>query len=156
MHALLALRTETNMETQSFENRESELIALENEYWRALKERDVDTALSLTGFPCVVTGPQGVRAVDRQTYQTMMEQDPYSIESFDLEDVSVEFPTADVAIVAYRVKQALTVSGQRISLECADASTWIRQGGKWRCWHHSEAILGDPFGREEEEAPKVH
>jgi hypothetical protein len=54
----------------------------------------------------------------------------------------------DVAVVAYKVKEELTVDGKPLKLEAADASTWIRSEGRWLCAMHSEAITGDPFGRD--------
>jgi uncharacterized protein YndB with AHSA1/START domain len=38
---------------------EQTLRDLEERFWEALKERDVETALALTDFPCIVAGPQG-------------------------------------------------------------------------------------------------
>jgi hypothetical protein len=30
----------------------------------------------------------------------------------------------------------------------ADSSTWVRRNGRWLCALHTEAIAGDPFGRD--------
>jgi hypothetical protein len=35
-----------------------------------------------------------------------------------------------------------------VTIDAADASTWIRRGGRWLCAMHSESIFGDPFGRD--------
>jgi len=53
-----------------------------------------------------------------------------------------------VAIVAYKVKEELTVDGKPVTLEAADASTWLRRGDSWVCSLHTESIIGDPFGRD--------
>jgi hypothetical protein len=53
-----------------------------------------------------------------------------------------------VAIIAYNVHEEVTVDAQRVSLDAADASTWIRRNGQWRCALHTESIAGDPFGRD--------
>ncbi len=54
----------------------------------------------------------------------------------------------DVAIVAYKVRESLTVAGKSMMLEAAAASTWIRNDGRWVCVLHTESIAGDPFGRD--------
>ena len=54
----------------------------------------------------------------------------------------------DVALVAYKVHEELTVEGELLTLESAESSVWVRREGGWRCAMHSESILGDPFGRD--------
>jgi uncharacterized protein (TIGR02246 family) len=131
---------------------EKELIALENQYWQAIKDKDVEAAIRLTDDPCIVTGAQGVGSIDRQTYTTMMETASWNLNEFELNDLQVRLLSDDVAIVAYRVKEELTVEGKPLTLEAADASTWIRRDGRWVCALHTEAIAGDPFGRDREPA----
>lgn len=52
---------------------EKELLDLETKFWNCMKEKDVDTALSLTDDPCIVAGPQGVSRIDRKTFAKLME-----------------------------------------------------------------------------------
>jgi hypothetical protein len=54
----------------------------------------------------------------------------------------------DVAVVAYEVHEELTVDGKPVTLDAADSSTWVRRNGRWLCALHTEAIAGDPFGRD--------
>ena len=125
-----------------------ELLDLENQYWEAMKEKDVDAAMRLTDEECIVTGAQGVGRIDRQTLSQMLKNAPYTLHSFELKDANVRQIGDDVAIVAYKVHEELTVEGKRVSLDAADASTWVRRGGEWRCALHTESIEGDPFGRD--------
>ena len=46
----------------------------------------------------------------------------------------------DVAIVAYTVREELTVDGKPLTLEAADSSTWVRRDGRWVCALHTEAL----------------
>ena len=39
--------------------------------------------------------------------------------------------TDDVAVIAYKVHEELTVDGKTIELEAADSSTWVRLEGQW-------------------------
>jgi ketosteroid isomerase-like protein len=125
-----------------------ELLDLENQYWQAMKEKDVDAAMRLTDEECIVTGAQGVGRVDRQALGDMLKNAPYTLHSFELKDAEVRQIRDDVAVVAYKVHEDLTVDGKPVKLEAADASTWVRRGGKWLCALHTEAITGDPFGRD--------
>jgi hypothetical protein len=129
---------------------EKELIELENQYWQAIRERDVEAAIRLTDDPCIVTGAQGVGSINRQTYAKMMETATWQLNEFELRDLQVRLLSEDVAIVAYTVKEELTVEGKPVTLEAADASTWIRRDGEWLCALHTEAVAGDPFGRNRE------
>jgi hypothetical protein len=42
----------------------------------------------------------------------------------------------------------MTVDGKPLSLDAADTSTWVKKDGEWLCAAHTEAITGDPFGRD--------
>lgn len=128
---------------------EKELVELERQYWQAIKEKDIDTVIRLTDDPCIVTGSQGVARVDRQTFEGMMQGAPWTLQTFELSDeMQVRLLQDDVAIVAYKVREELTVEGRPVTLEAADSSTWVRRNGSWVCALHTEAIAGDPFGRD--------
>jgi uncharacterized protein (TIGR02246 family) len=132
---------------------EKELVVLEEGYWTALKERNAEAAARLTDFPCLITGPQGVGRIGREAFTAMMNDPRYTLERFELRAVEVRLLREDVAVVAYKVHEDLTVDGEPVSLEAADASTWIRRDGRWGCAMHSEALAGDPFGRDRLAAP---
>ena len=71
-----------------------------------------------------------------------------SLDEFELKDVHARMLGPDLGIVAYTVHEKLTVDGKPVVLEAADSSTWVRRNGQWECAMHTEAILGDPFGRD--------
>ena len=128
---------------------ETELLDLEKRYWQALKDQDVDTAVRLTDEPCIVTGAQGVGAIDRKTLGAMIKAASYTLHHFELkEGAQVRLLGDDVAIVAYEVHEELTVEGKPVAFDAADSSTWVRRDGRWLCALHTEAITGDPFGRD--------
>ena len=127
----------------------NELLRCEKLFWQALMEQDVDKAIELTDFPCVLTGAQGVGEVDRATFTTMMKDPAYVLHDFTIDRAPVVRELGDdIAVIAYKVREDITVDGERIALDAADSSTWIRRDGKWRCALHTEAITGDPFGRD--------
>jgi Domain of unknown function (DUF4440) len=128
---------------------EAELLDLEKRYWQALKDQDVDAAMRLTDEPCIVTGAQGIGMLDRKTLAALVKAPPYTLNRFVLKDgAQVRLLGNDVAIVAYQVHEELTVEGKPVTLDAADSSTWVRRNGRWLCALHTEAIAGDPFGRD--------
>jgi uncharacterized protein (TIGR02246 family) len=127
---------------------EQELIELEKRYWQAIKDRDAEAAARLSDDPCIVTGPQGVGRIDRKTLGAMVKSPSWALREFDVRDVQVRMLRSDVAIVAYRVHEELTVDGKPVTIDAADSSTWVRRDGRWVCAMHTESIAGDPFGRD--------
>jgi uncharacterized protein (TIGR02246 family) len=134
---------------------EQELVQLENAYWQALKDQDIDAALRLTDDQCIVTGAQGVASISHEAFREMMKNPSWSIEDYDISDVQARMLSDDVAIVAYKVREELTVEGKPLTLEAADASTWVRRNGRWVCALHTESLTGDPFGRDRRPAKRA-
>jgi hypothetical protein len=127
---------------------DSEIAELEREYWRAMKDKDVDTAVRLTDDPCVITGAQGVSQIDHETYRKLMTGAKWELLDYEFSELQTRRVTEDVAVVAYKVKEKLTVEGKPVSFEASDSSTWVRRNGEWLCAVHTEAVSGDPFGRD--------
>lgn len=128
---------------------EKEILELERKYWTAIKEKAADAAVALTDNPCIVTGAQGFSSIDPKTFRKMMEDSFWELKEFELkDDAQVRLVKDDVAIVAYTVKECLMVEGKPVTLEAADSSMWVRREGRWLCALHTEAITGDPFGRD--------
>jgi hypothetical protein len=139
----------TRRNDMSVDTTEKELLGLERAFWEALTRKDATAATRLTDFPCIVTGPQGVGSLDEQTFANMVKRAPYSIEHVYFgDDAKVRVLGDDVAILAYNVREELTVDGKPVTLRAVDSSTWIRRNGQWRCALHTEAIAGDAFGRD--------
>lgn len=126
----------------------NELLDLEKQFWEAMKERDSDTAMRLTADECILTGAQGVSSIKKQALGDMLQNAPYELHTYELKDPVVREIQDDIAILAYNVHEELTVDGKPVKLDAADSSTWIKRDGQWRCVLHTEAITGDPFGRD--------
>lgn len=128
---------------------EAELLALEHRYWEAIQAKDVEAAMRLTDETCFVTGAQGAAAIDRTMFEAMMKSTSWTLHRFEIKPGAlVRLLTDDVAIVAYQVHEDLTVDGNPVALDGADASTWVRRDGRWLCALHTESIAGDPYGRD--------
>jgi hypothetical protein len=134
---------------------EQEILGLEKKFWQSMIDRDAELGASLTADPCIVTGAQGVGKIDRKTFAAMMEGGgAWTLHRFEFSDVKFTKVTDDVAVVAYKVREELTVDGEKLTMEAADASTWVRQGDGWACALHTESVLGDPYGRDRKKAAK--
>jgi hypothetical protein len=128
---------------------ESELVDLENQYWQAIRNKDVKAAMQLTDTQCIIAGAQGVASIDREAFAGMLAGGSWTLNDFEfVGDVEVRALTDDVAVVAYKVREHLTVDGKPVTFEAADASTWVRRNGRWACALHTESVSGDAFGRD--------
>jgi ketosteroid isomerase-like protein len=132
---------------------EAKLVDFEKQYWQAIKDRDVPAAMRLTDDPCIITGAQGVARITRTAFAGMLQAGGWTLHEFTLSDVQVRLLGDDVAVLAYKVKELLTVDGKSLTVEAADSSTWVRREGEWMCALHTEALLGDPFGRDKRPPP---
>jgi ketosteroid isomerase-like protein len=133
---------------QSSSTIERELLALENKFWKAIQDKDVESALSMTHDPCIVTGAQGVAKLSLEEFRGMMGNETYTLDRFELKDTKVTRLTDDVAVIAYSVHEELTLEGKPIAIDASESSTWVRRDGRWVCAQHSESLLGDSFGRD--------
>jgi ketosteroid isomerase-like protein len=127
---------------------ERDILALERQYWQAIKERDVEGALALTDDPCLIAGASGVGKVDHQSFTKIMASAQYTLLGFEIGEAEVRKVTEDVAVLAYKVREDLTVDGKPVTLNAADTSVWVQRGGRWLCAMHTESVLGDAYGRD--------
>ena len=119
------------------------IIALETSNWDAMKAKDGARTSELAGKISLVTGASGVMSIAKDKMGKMTEDGMWTLESYSFDDVEVTTPTPDVAIIAYTVKQKVTMNGKSQDLHAADSSTWIRGGDGWECHAHSETVLKD-------------
>ncbi|HVK81898.1 MAG TPA: nuclear transport factor 2 family protein [Verrucomicrobiae bacterium] len=118
-----------------------EIIALEKDYWDAMKRKDGKRTSQLSGKVSLTTGARGVTTIPKAKMGEMTEDGHWSLESYEFSDVEVITPKPDVAIIAYKVRQKVTMDGKQQELRAADSSTWIRGVDGWECHAHSETIL---------------
>jgi|SRR6187399_3284809 ketosteroid isomerase-like protein len=118
-----------------------EIIALEKDYWEAMKRKDGQRTAQLSGEGALVTGARGVMSVPKAKMKAMTEKADWTLESYEFEDIEVTAPAPDVAIIAYTVRQNVTMGGKKQELRAADTSTWVRGAKGWECHAHSETFL---------------
>lgn len=127
-----------------------ELLEHERRFWNAMRDKDGEAASGMTNDRCIVVGAQGVSAIDPTTMARLTKEGDWELEryTFDESTAQVQFLNEDIALVAYKVKEKLTVDGKPVNLEANDSSVWIRRDGEWLCAMHTESLAGDPFGRD--------
>ncbi|HKR10215.1 MAG TPA: nuclear transport factor 2 family protein [Gemmatimonadaceae bacterium] len=133
---------------------EKQLLDCEKQYWSAIRDKNVQQAMRLTDDPCFIVGASGVARISQETFGKMMQAGGWTLHEFTLSDVQIRLICDDAAIIAYKVKELLTVDGKSLTVEAADSSTWVRRDGQWVCSMHTEALLGDPFGRDKVPMPR--
>jgi len=133
---------------QTTNGTDRELVDLEQRYWSAMKDKDVEAALDLTDEPCIITGGQGVGLISKQHFRELMEHATWTLHDFQFENLQARRISDDVAVVAYKVTEKLTVDDKPLTLVATDSSTWVKRDGEWKCALHTEAVAGDPFGRD--------
>jgi len=136
------------MEVEMAKDLKSEILDLENQYWSALKENDMAKAAKLTADPCIITGAQGAARVDKKTFEKMMKEPAWTLLNYEIKNAEVQQLNEDVAVIGYNVHETVRYEGADLTLDAADASTWVKKNGKWVCALHTESLLGDPFGRD--------
>ena len=127
----------------NLENLTKEILNLEKKYWIAMQEKDLETAISLTDFPCLLAGAQGVLSVDRAQFEKMFQSGQESMRSFHFDEDKVEVRQVgpDTAVIAYPVHTTFLKNGESRKIDAVDTSTWIRSGDKWLCAMHTETEL---------------
>ena len=116
---------------------------LETEFWQSMVDKDADNAMTMIADECLITGPMGTMRSDPEDYKRMTEVGDWELDKFEFSDVQVIFPADDTAIIAYKVHQTGTMKDQPMDLNCADSTTWVRDGDEWKCALHTETIIGE-------------
>lgn len=120
-----------------------EIIALEKEYWDAMKRKDGKRTTQLSGKLSLTTGARGVTSIPKAKMGQMTEEGNWTLDAYKFDDIEVITPADDVAIIAYKVTQNVTMDGKKQELRAADSSTWVRGPDGWECHAHSETFLQD-------------
>jgi len=117
------------------------IVDLETRFWKALVEKDTAKAAALIADECLITGPSGAVRIDPNKYTQMMQDGQWTLDTFEFSELKVIFPAEDTAVVAYKVHQRGELKGQPMDLQCADSTSWVKDGRAWKCALHTETIL---------------
>jgi ketosteroid isomerase-like protein len=129
---------------------DQDLVTLEQDYWKAVRDRDADAVARMTADDCTLVTASGVSGTDARSIRQLVESGAYSINGFrmDPDTTRIGRLSDDIMSIAYGAHEDLEVEGEDISLDVFDASVWRREGDAWLCVLHAESIAGDSFGRD--------
>ncbi len=82
----------------------------------------------------------GAMAFDHAGYTRMAKDPSHRLLGFALSDLDVLCPNGDVAIATYKVDQQVEYDGKPMAMQAVDSSTWLREGGTWKCVAHTESL----------------
>lgn len=134
---------------------DQELLALERQYWDAIKERDARIAGRLTAERSVIVGASGVSEVDPRSMSKLIESATYRIKDYriDPQTTRVTRLCDDAVAISYGVHEEVDVDGKPVKLDAFDSSVWTKTDTGWACVLHTESIKGDAFGRDRSTKP---
>ncbi len=113
---------------------ETEILKMEQKYWDSVKNQDIEAAVLLTKFPCVVVSPKGMQKVSEGDYRKMMgSMKGDAFKGIELQNPQVHILNQDAAMISYSIKHN--------GMKMMDVSTWVREKGRWVCAFHSENPL---------------
>ena len=129
---------------------DQELLALERQYWDAIKDRDARTVGRLTGEDSTIVGASGVAGLDPRSISKQVESATYKIKDYriDPQTMRVTRLCDDAVAISYGVHEDLEVDGKPVKLDAFDTSAWKKTENGWVCVLHTESLKGDSFGRD--------
>jgi hypothetical protein len=119
-----------------------QIVDLEKKYWQGMENHDYETVKSLTRFPCIVAGKNGVRNVDQASFKKMFESgEGDKIKVLNFSNIETQSIGENGAVIAYLIELGIVDGTQKEPTKCACTSTWIKENDKWVCALHTESEL---------------
>ena len=119
--------------------RMKEIQDLESAFWQSMVDGKAKVATDMLTEPALMVSGHGLNKFDHAAYEKMAANDSYRLTDFQISDFDVLFPTEDVAVASYRVRQSMEAKGDSLTEEVYDSSTWVRMEGDWKCVAHTES-----------------
>lgn len=120
-----------------------EIMQLEKRYWDAMQAHDLDAAVNLTYFPCIVSSEHGAQSVDRDQFEKMFASHEGSFSSWKIDESKAQVRQIgpDTAVIAYPVHASVVKDGKTQEIDAIDTSTWVKRNDKWVCAMHTETLM---------------
>jgi len=121
----------------------TEIMRLEKRYWDAMRDHDLEAAVSLTYFPCIVSSEHGAQTVDREQFEKMFSSHEGSFSSWKIDEAKAQVRQIgpDTAVIAYPVEASVVKDGKTQEIKAIDTSTWVKRDDKWVCAMHTETLM---------------
>ena len=124
--------------------RQQEIEGLEAAFWQSMVDGKANIATSMLTEPALMVSGHGLHKFDHAAYEKMASNDKYQLVEYEFSKFDVVFPTDDVAVASYHVKQSMQAEGAPLTQEAFDSSTWVRMGEEWKCVAHTESLPAPP------------
>ena len=115
-------------------SKETAIIDLEKSAWEAYKNKQADAFKKLLSKDYCGVYADGIKTLDTEVAD-MAKTD---LRDYSFADMKVVFPSADIAVITYKVTQQATSAGQDVSGAYNSAGVWMKRGGKWLGVFHTE------------------
>lgn len=113
--------------------REKAIVALEKIVTEVFKNKQVETFKKYLAPEFVGLDAEGFKNVDAE----LAEVPKYDVRDNSFADMKVTFPTANTALVTYKVMTQSAHNGQDISGTYNVVSVWTKRERKWRLVFHT-------------------
>jgi ketosteroid isomerase-like protein len=113
--------------------REKAIVALEKIVTEAFKNKQLETVKKYLAPEFVGLDAEGFKNVDSE----LADVPKYDVRDNSFADMKVAFPTANMAVVTYKVTTQATHNGQDTSGTYNVASVWTKRERKWRLVFHT-------------------
>jgi hypothetical protein len=116
----------------------AEIMKLETTFWQSMVDQDPKKAAAMLTERTANVAMFGINHFSPSEYVKMAEEGPARLTAFSFSDEHVIFPTPDVAVATYKVKQGFEMNGKPQEMTCFDTTTWVNCDGKWLAAAHTE------------------
>jgi hypothetical protein len=113
--------------------REKAIVGLEKIVTEVFKNKQVETLKKYLAPEFVGLGAEGFKNVDAE----LADVPGYDVRENSFADMKVAFPSANMAVITYRVTTQATHNGQDTSGTYNVASVWTKRERKWRLVFHA-------------------
>jgi ketosteroid isomerase-like protein len=113
--------------------REAAIVRLEKIITEAFKNKQVETVKKYLAPEFVGLDAEGFKNVDGE----LADVPKYDVRENSFADMKVTFPTANMAVVSYKVATQSTHNGQEISGTYNVVSVWSKRERRWRLVLHT-------------------
>lgn len=113
--------------------REKAIVGLEKVVTEVFKNKQVETLKKYLAPEFVGLDAEGFKNVDVE----LADVPKYDVRENSLADMKVAFPSANMAVITYKVTTQATHNGQDISGTYNVASVWTKRERKWRLVFHA-------------------
>jgi ketosteroid isomerase-like protein len=113
--------------------REKAIVALEKIVTEAFKNKQLETVKKYLAPEFIGLDAEGFKNVDSE----LADVPKYDVRDNSFADMKVAFPTANMAVVTYKVTTQATHNGQDTSGTYNVASVWTKRERKWRLVFHT-------------------